>query len=89
MTMTIYANYGVLAHEFQTLYSVSCPVTEVFDKVTVDIPNVTGYTATGEPVLTLSGMDYMLSDVLGSWGDAPAIFWFDGQSNHRRILDRH
>lgn len=37
MKTTIYANYGVLAHEKQTVYSTS-PISEVYDKLTVEIP---------------------------------------------------
>ena len=37
MKTTIYANYGLLAHEKQTVFSV-VPRGEVYDKLTVDIP---------------------------------------------------
>lgn len=37
MKTTIYANYGVLAHEKQTVYS-TCPISDVHDKLTVEIP---------------------------------------------------
>ena len=41
MEVKIYANYGVLAHEKQTIYSCSCPhhQADYSEKVTVKIPD--------------------------------------------------
>lgn len=38
MKTTIYANYGVLAHEKQTVYTTN-PISDVCDKLTVEIPD--------------------------------------------------
>ena len=37
MKTIIYANYGVLAHEKQTVYT-TAPISDVYDKLTVEIP---------------------------------------------------
>lgn len=38
MEVTIYANYGMLAHEKETVYSM-CPATVVYEELTVILPD--------------------------------------------------
>lgn len=61
--MTIYANYGLLAHEKQTVYTLA-QATNICDTVRVIIPNVSGANVVDEPILNLDGQDYLLSEVL-------------------------
>lgn len=92
MKVTIYANFGVLAHEYQIIYTATAPHrhAKVAEQVTVEIPDeYQPYeTATGEVALSLPGMSwtYLLSEVLGSMDRLPAITWFDGQHTHRKML---
>ena len=80
MKTTIYANYGVLAHEKQTVYSTS-PISDVYDKLTVEIP------ATLNPYTTMmdevgiepdNAMCNGLSEVLTTTtGKRPAVRYCD------------
>ena len=72
--MTIYANYGLLAHEKQTVYTLA-QATNICDTVRVIIPNVSGANVVDEPILNLDGQDYLLSEVLTSVKDKPALRW--------------
>lgn len=83
--MTIYANYGLLAHEKQTVYTLT-PATDICDTVRVIIPNVSGVNVVDEPILTLDGQDYLLSQVLTSASDNPALRWIANGSYRTRML---
>lgn len=83
--MTIYANYGLLAHEKQTVYTLA-QSTNICDTVRVIIPNVSGANVVDEPILNLDGQDYLLSEVLTSVNDKPALRWVANGSHHTRML---
>ena len=82
MKMTVYCSYGVLAHEKRPVYSVHVPTGEIHDKQEINIPDeiISGKNESGEPVLKLDGMEYLLSEVLTNAGDSPVIRWYNGQS---------
>lgn len=82
----LYANYGVLAHEFETVYTFHAPISDIYNRVETNIPYVTGYNVTNEPILLLSGIEYLLSDVLTTRCNRPALQWFDGHRLHIRPL---
>ena len=86
MKIKLYKNYGVLEHEKEPLYTYHAPVSEVYDRVAVDIPQVIGMNEYDEPLVSLDGMDYPLHDVLDTMYDEPALRWYDGQSYHDVIL---
>lgn len=83
----VYENWGVLAHEYQPVYSVHVPATDAYKIVilTVDVP--TWVSAMDEPGVTIDGTDYLLHEVLHNWGDAPALVWYDGHSTRRIMLN--
>lgn len=92
MKVQIYANYGVLAHEYQIIFTANAPHrhSKVSDKITVEIPEEyqPHETTAGEIALHVPGMswDYLLSEVLGSMDRMPALTWFDSHKTHRVML---
>lgn len=88
MKLSLYKSYGVLAHEGYPVYSVHAPASDIFDRITVEVPDelIAGETEAGELLLTLSGVDYPLDDTLTNVGDFPAIRWSDGERDHFRRL---
>ena len=87
MKIKLYKNYGVLAHEKEPLYTYLAPASYVYDRVTVDIPQVIGMSEyDDEPLVSLDGREYLLQDVLTTMYDDPVLRWYDGQSYHHVIL---
>jgi hypothetical protein len=81
MIVKIYANYGVLAHEKETVYTTAPhEYATVSEPVTVTIPeSVTPReNEAGEIIVTLDGTAYLLCEVLTNAGDKPVIRWYDG-----------
>lgn len=84
MNATIYANYGVLASEYRTVYTVDAPHchASVSEQLTIEIPDTfePGRNALGEILLTVPGISQpcLLSELLDTTaGDAPCLRWFD------------
>ena len=80
MTTTIYANYGVLAHERQALFTATSPADSVLSEaITVDLPDeYEPYeTMYGNIALMLDGRPYLLDEALSSKDDQPALRWID------------
>ena len=76
MKKQIFANYGMLGHEKQTVYTADYPGSDIYDVVTVDIPDrfevyetVTGSSAIIDPV----NGHYLLNDTLASINDLPYL----------------
>lgn len=88
MTASIFASYRVLGHEGRTFFSLFAPASEFFDKITVTIPAEFAPTLTQaeDVILTIDGVQYLLSEVLTNRGDDPVIAWFDGRNKHWRKL---
>lgn len=87
MIIKIYKSYGVLAHEYHPVYTWRCPQSDIYDEISVDIPNIDGENCDGDPLVNLGdGLIYPLQMVLGNWGDEPALVWYDGTSQRRKIL---
>lgn len=84
MTTTIYANYGVLAHEKQTVYTTN-PISDVCDKLTVEIP------ASLNPYITVmdevgiepdnSGCNGLSEVLTTTTGNRPAVRYCDREGN--------
>lgn len=91
MQAQIYANYGVLANEFRTIYTTAphCHA-KVSEQITVDIPSEfhPRRNDAGEIVIDIPGMPwaYTLQEVIGTFDGFPSICWFDGAKNHRQML---
>lgn len=86
MKIKLYKNYGVFAHEKEPLYTYSAPASNVYDRVTVYIPQVIGVNTYDEPLVSLGGMIYPLQDVLATVDGEPALRLYDGQFYHNVIL---
>lgn len=87
MKIPIYKSYGVLAHEYQPVYTWACPKSDVYDEIIVEVPNVDGENCDGDPLVNLGdGLVYPLRMVLGNWGDEPALVWYDGVVQRHKIL---
>lgn len=86
MKIELYKNYGVLSHEKEPVYTYSTPASEVYDRVTVDIPQVIGVNTYDEPLVSLGSMIYPLKDVLATVDGEPALRLYDGQYYHNVIL---
>ena len=88
MTIKIYDSYGVLAHEKQPVYTIACPASEIYDVITVELPDeiIVGRNEIGDLLLDLDGCIYLLDEALGAWNGKPALRWHDGRRNRCRIL---
>lgn len=89
MTMKIYASMGVLSHEKRPVYTVGGPAGEIYDELTVELPD--GWeldeNEAGEPLLTMpTGEVYLASDLLTNADDDPALRWYDGNEYHHIVL---
>lgn len=90
--LKIYANYGVLAHEKETIYTAHAPeaTAKVSKEVTVYVPE--GFEACegylGNILINSDKLDftYDLADILGSNDDKPCFTWFDGHKNNGVML---
>ena len=92
MRTAIYANYGVLASEYRTVYTVDAPHchASVSEQLTVDIPDTFEpvRNALGEILLTVPGISQpcLLSELLDTTaGDAPCLRWFDADYRSHTI----
>ena len=83
MLTKIYANYGVLAHEKETVYTtVPHEHATHSEPIVIDLPASVnpGENEAGEILVELNGTTYLLSEVLsGTKGDV-ALKWFDGKT---------
>lgn len=86
MVIKIYKSYGVLAHEKQPFYSVSAPASPIYDEIKAEMPCEVWETASGEPCVTLGGVDYIVREILTNWGDEPALVWYEDDGKHHRLL---
>lgn len=90
MKTTIYANYGILAHEKQTIYTTApTDLATVSEPVTVEIPArfAPGLNGFDEVVLTIGNTDYLLGEILSHQGNKPALRWYDGNAYHWALLN--
>lgn len=90
-TINGYANYGVLAHEKQVIFTVSAPHCHatVSDRVVITIPDdweVAENNFGDVLIISPDGVSYLGDDIISSYGDKPVLSWFDG-SEHRITLE--
>lgn len=88
MKIKIYGSYGVLAREKMVVYTWSSPASDIYDVMTVEIPDeiVYGKNYLDELLINLDGQVLLLSECLVAWGDKPALRWHDGQGERRIML---
>ena len=83
MKLTVFANYGVLAHEKKTAFTTvpheHASASEPFQVTLPDEVHPRRNEA-GEVIVTLSGIPYLLSEVLTNAGNGPALRWYDGSA---------
>lgn len=74
MKLDIYANYGMLANEKRTIYTLT-PDAEANEKVSVIIPDhlIGGENINGDLLISFDGIEYPLADVLTSRYNKPAL----------------
>lgn len=86
-----YANYGVLAHEKKPVFTISNTHahTTVSEEIEITLPDKWGV---GEDrlgrklIITPDGEKYIADDIISSYGENPALNWYDGGKEHRIIL---
>lgn len=78
MKATIYANYGILAHELTPVYSADAPISNAFRKLIVEIPDELGaFRAAGDTLcLAPNGSDHgtRFSDATYDKDGVPTVF---------------
>ena len=83
-TLKAYANYGALAHEKKTLYTVGSPAETAAYSEEIEITLPEGFeldeNAAGEQLVTTpNGNVFLASEVLNSYADTPVIVWYDAE----------
>ena len=87
--MKLYKSFGVMGQEFAPVYSADSPASGIYDEIEVTLPD--GWSmAENEAMETLltapDGTVYLSYEVLSREGDAPALRWYDGGSEHVQVL---
>ena len=86
-----YANYGVLSHEKQIIFTTDRPHAQakVSEEIEISLPDgwTTSENKMGGLMICGSAGDYMADEILSSWGDNPVLSWYDGKNSHRIILE--
>ena len=87
--MKIYKSYGVLAHEYQPVYTVDRPAAEIYVVVNVTLPEgwevaegVFGDTL----IISPDGETYIGNEIISNLGDRPALIWCDNRQARHKIL---
>lgn len=84
-----YANYGALAHEKKTLYTVGAPAetatcSEEVDVILPDGFEVNENAAGGQLITVPGGETYLANEIFYSSNGSPELSWYDsGQRVHR------
>lgn len=92
MKATIYANYGVLAHERQTIYTADNQhvYAKCSDRITIEIPDkFHPYVIADDSIaLMINGIPYMLYEVLATTADDnPCFMWYNDSGRHIERID--
>lgn len=87
-----YANYGVLTHEKQVIFTVANkhPHADVSEAVEMVIPD--GWDVAENDMGTIliispDGITYTADEIISSFGDKPVLEWYDGENSHRISLE--
>lgn len=90
-TIKGFANYGVLAHEKQTIFTISNPHgrATASEAVEITLPDgwEVGESVTEGQLITGPAGTYGADDIIDSWRDQPVLSWYDGQQEHRIALE--
>ena len=87
--MKVYKSYGVLAHEYQPVYTADAPASEIYDEVNVTLPD--GWEeaegAFGDTlIVSPDGETYIGNEIISNLGDRPALIWCDNRQARHKIL---
>ena len=90
-TIKGFANYGVLAHDKQTIFTISekHPHATVSEEIEITLPDKWEVSRNEfEELLidTPEGKTYMADEIISSWEDEPVLSWYD-EENHRITLE--
>lgn len=89
LTVAIYANYGLLVHEKEVVYTYPCSATEICDELIVELPSINGahwYLNTyGDPCIKIGAYVYCLAQLLSAYRDCPVLRWLDDDGVMRRV----
>lgn len=88
MKVSMYESYGVLCHEKESVFTLFAPASNVYDFITVDVPNVVGFNLINEPVVDCGGVEYPLESVLKSRNSEPTLCYYDGLKHCSITLNR-
>lgn len=88
-TLKAYANYGALAHEKKTLYTVGSPAETAAYSEEVEIALPEGFevdeNAAGEQLVTTpDGETYLANEIFYSRNGHPELSWYDSEQRVRR-----
>lgn len=81
-----YANYGVLAHEKQTIFTISSPHhhASVSEEIVISVPDgwEVSENASGNILIDTPQCEtYMADEIISSRSDAPVLSWYDGKKS--------
>lgn len=85
----IYANYGVLSHEKETVFTYANNVSEIYDEIYIEIPEkfkVYGNDSDTEILLSANdGYDYTVDELIKNIGDVPSFVYVGKDGGYRTI----
>lgn len=90
--LRIYANYGVLSHEKQVVYTYANTISDIYEEVYVEVPE--GFkvydSADGLSIIISAseGYDYMVDELLKNVGGVPAFVYVGKDGGHRTVKCR-
>lgn len=79
--LPVYKSYNVLESEKIPQYSYSAPMSEIYDKVDIEIPGLFEVftSKTNEVIITTpTGGYHLIDDILESREDGPYFVWYKG-----------
>lgn len=81
MKLKIYRTYGVMAHEYEPIFSEN-PAGEAADQIEVEIPE--GFTVSSNGIVESDQLpfSYTLNQLLDNNGDQPCFRWVDYDGEH-------
>lgn len=90
MEVTIYANYGMLAHEYTPVFTLDSPISRPYDRLVVEIPDSTqdengeiwvklpGRKGQKPQTLKIGEMYPYTAELVAGKKDAPVLKWYAG-----------
>lgn len=89
-TLKAYANYGVLAHEKKTLYTIggSAETATYSEEVEVILPEgfeVDENVAGGQLITVPGGETYLANEIFYSSNGCPELSWYDSEQKVHRV----